>query len=304
MYVKEGSADAKNVRAFFVCGEGTPMIYWDMYLSTFIKRILLLAVILGSWSCRPVLAGNATNELVVLVSKVNSDIRSGKKTEADFSGDINQFNALLAEHKGEKTDIMAQALLMEATLYAQVIGDTNKADTLINQLKTNFSGTKIAMALAKEEAQEAAEARIRASLVPGRQLPDFNETDVSGKPLSLASYRDKVVLVDFWATWCMPCRMELPNVIAAYQKYHNKGFEVVGISLDTTQKNLLDFTTENNMPWPQYFDGHGWDNKLVQKYGIEAIPATFLLDGNGKIIGENLRGEELDDAVAKAIARN
>jgi thiol-disulfide isomerase/thioredoxin len=275
-----------------------------MHLNIFVKRVLLLAVILGSWTGKSVLAGNPTNELIALVSQVNSDIHSGKKTEADLSSDINQFNAILAEHKGEKTDIMAQTLLMEATLYAQVIGDTKKADTLINQLKTDYSGTKIAMAIEKDEAREAAEAKMRASLVPGIQFPDFNEEDVSGKPLSLANYHGKVVLVDFWATWCMPCRMELPNVIAAYQKYHNKGFEVVGISLDTTQKNLLDFTTENNMPWPQYFDGHGWDNKLVQKYGIEAIPATFLLDGNGKIIGENLRGEELDDAVAKAIAAN
>jgi thiol-disulfide isomerase/thioredoxin len=144
---------------------------------------------------------------------------------------------------------------------------------------------------------------MQAALTVGAQFPDFNEKDVDGKPLSIASYKGKVVLVDFWATWCGPCRAELPHVIATYKKYHDQGFEIIGISLDQDQAKLTGFTKAMNMTWPQFFDGQGWQNKLAAKYGIESIPAAFLLDGNGKIIGRDLRGEALMQAVAKALGK-
>jgi thiol-disulfide isomerase/thioredoxin len=268
---------------------------------------LILPLVMVGWilSYQQVCAAdtaNPTNELAALIGKINADIQAGKRTEADFSDDIKQYDALLAEHKGEKTDIMAQTMYMKMALYAEVIGDTNKADILMGQLKRDFSGTPLVMEIEKQEAREAAMAKIRDSLVEGTQFPNFDEKDVAGKPLSRANYRGKIVLVDFWATWCVPCRIELPNVINAYQKYHDKGFEVIGVTLDTEQQPMLDFTKENNMPWPQYFDGLRWDNKLAMKYGIESVPMNYLLDGNGKIIGESLRGDALSDAVAKAIA--
>jgi thiol-disulfide isomerase/thioredoxin len=145
--------------------------------------------------------------------------------------------------------------------------------------------------------------KIQAALAVGVKFPDFNEKDTAGKPLSIANYNGKVVLIDFWATWCGPCRAELPNVIATYKKYHNQGFEIIGISLDQDQAKLTGFTKDMNMTWPQYFDGQSWQNKLAVKYGIESIPATFLLDGNGKIIGRDLRGDELTQAVAKALGK-
>ena len=145
---------------------------------------------------------------------------------------------------------------------------------------------------------------MKALLVEGAQFPDFNEKDVAGNPLSIANDKGKVILVDFWATWCPPCRAELPNVLATYQKYHDQGFDIIGISLDDERTNLLAFIKENKMTWPQYFDGQRWDNKLAVKYGIESIPATYLLDGSGKIIGEDLRGDALAEAVAGALKKN
>jgi len=270
------------------------------------KNILLFAVIAMILSCRPAAAqdtSNPTNELKALLTKVNTDIRSGKSTEADFSDDLKQFDAVLAEHKGEKTQIMAEILYMKARLYSEVIGDTDKADAVIKQLTNDFSNTPLAAAIMKQEAQEAHAKEIQATLVSGTPFPDFSEKDVMGQPLSLAQYKGKVVLVDFWATWCGPCRAELPNVIETYQKNHDKGFDIIGISLDQNQQALLQFIKDNNMPWQQYFDGQGWSNKLAVKYGIEAIPMTFLLDKDGKIIGKNLRGPELADAVAAAVSK-
>ena len=142
------------------------------------------------------------------------------------------------------------------------------------------------------------------SLPIGTPFPDFDETDLSGEPISVSNFAGKVVLVDFWATWCGPCRGELPNVIATYQKHHADGFEIIGVSLDSDRNTLEAFLKQTDgMTWPQYFDGQGWHNKLAVKYGVEAIPFAVLIGPDGKIIGKSLRGEELEDAVAHALAQ-
>jgi len=241
-----------------------------------------------------------------LVEKINAKLKSGKTNEADFADNLKEFDVLLAEHKGEKALDLAEVPRMKAQFYLVVLNNPGKAVDVFKQIKHDFPEVQIngnTDATISSLEKTAAIQKIQRSLVEGAPFPDFDEKDTTGKPLSIASYKGKVVLVDFWATWCGPCRAELPNVIATYKKYHNQGFEIIGVSLDQDQAKLTGFTKSMNMPWPQFFDGQGWQNKLAVKYGIESIPATYLLDGNGKIIDRDLRGDELMQAVAKALGK-
>jgi thiol-disulfide isomerase/thioredoxin len=264
----------------------------------------LVAAVIGFTGSSLFAAGtnDPTAELKTLVAKIKADVQSGKTTESALGDDLKQFDTLLAEHKGEKTDAVARILFMKATLYSEVFQNTVKADELMKQLKSEFQGTHLVAGLEQQEAMEAAAKTTQDSLAVGAKFPDFSEKDVAGKPLSVADHKGKVVLIDFWATWCPPCRGEIPNVVATYKKHHDQGFDIIGVSLDQDREKLLGYTSQNEMTWPQFFDGQGWQNKLAVKYGIESIPATYLLDGNGVIIAKDVRGEALEPAVAKAVA--
>ena len=130
---------------------------------------------------------------------------------------------------------------------------------------------------------------------------DLRFTAVDETPVDIASMRGKVVLVDFWATWCGPCRAEVPTVVAAYNKLHDKGFEIVGISLDHDLKSLLNYTAANGMTWPQYFDGKGWNNGISSEFGIQSIPTMWLVNKNGYVVSTDGRND-LEGQVEKLLA--
>ena len=126
-------------------------------------------------------------------------------------------------------------------------------------------------------------------------------TAVDGREVDLSKMRGKVVLIDFWAVWCGPCVAELPNVLKVYEKLHPKGFEIVGISLDQDKAKLEAFVKEKGMAWPQYFDGKGWKNEISSQYGINSIPAMWLVDKKGMVVSTNARGS-LEELVEKHLA--
>jgi peroxiredoxin len=186
-----------------------------------------------------------------------------------------------------------------------VLNDPEKAVGVLKQIKQDYPEVQIngnTDNLIEALQKTAEKKKTQGSLAVGAPFPDFNEKDINGKPLSIANYKGKVVLIDFWATWCPPCQIELPNILATYKKYHDQGFEVIGISLDADRQQLDKFLKEQKLPWPQYNDGKFWDTKLVFKYGVSQLPTTYLLDGNGNIIDKDLRGDALEAAVAKILA--
>lgn len=140
----------------------------------------------------------------------------------------------------------------------------------------------------------------------GVEAPDFTQPDVSGKPVKLSDFRGKYVLLDFWASWCAPCRRENPNLVKAYAKYKSTGkFEILGVSLDkpTDRAKWLKAIDDDKLNWPQVSDLKGWDNAAGQLYEIKAIPMNFLIDPQGKIVAKYLRGEELNKKLEEVLTK-
>jgi len=278
----------------------------NKFLLCLLATALLVSVSLNAQTnARP--ASSMDPELQAIVQGIQNKLKAGKNTEADLAENLVAFDALRAKHAGEKTDVVAQIVYMEAMLYQQVLNNPDKAKTLIEKLKTDYPDTKLgqkADQMLQMMEKQAEAKKIQSGLAAGAPFPDFNEKDLAGQPLSVGALKGKVVLVDFWATWCGPCVHELPNVIANYQKFHAQGFEIIGVSLDSDRDKLDAFLKKTDgMIWPQFYDGQGWSNKLAVKYGVESIPFTVLVGADGNIIGTGLRGDALGAALTKALAK-
>lgn len=138
----------------------------------------------------------------------------------------------------------------------------------------------------------------------GQIAPDFTQNDPDGKPISLKDFRGKYVLIDFWASWCGPCRVENPNVVRAYERFKSKNFTVFGVSLDREKPKWLKAIADDQLNWPNVSDLKFWQNEVAQLYKVTGIPQNFLLDPEGRIIGKNLRGEALDAFLEKTLGTN
>ncbi len=173
-------------------------------------------------------------------------------------------------------------------------GSEEKAKTYYNLLAKNAQATYYGTNI-KEFLDNSAKVDV------GKMAPAFSMADTTGNAFTLASLKGKYVLVDFWASWCGPCRKENPNVVKAYNEYRDKNFEIVGVSLDDKKSNWVKAINADKLTWVHVSDLKGWQNEAAKMYAVSAVPMNFLLDKNGKIIAKNLRSEELHKKLAELI---
>jgi len=197
-----------------------------------------------------------------------------------------EVKALKWQYADTHPDSYLSIMLLNSTLKPGF--DAIEAEKIFNKLLPEIKQTN----LAKNVIRQILETK-RTQV--GIQATDFTQNDVNGKPVKLSDFKGKYVLLDFWASWCAPCRRENPNVKEAYAKYKSKGFEVLGVSLDKEEAKAawLKAIADDKLTWTQVSDLRSWNNEAAVLYSVKAIPTNFLIDPQGKIIAKDLRGEEL-----------
>lgn len=143
--------------------------------------------------------------------------------------------------------------------------------------------------------------RLNQDIKIGGPFVDFTQENLQGKTVKLSDYRGKVVLLDFWASWCGPCRADNPKLVATYQAFHEKGFEILGVSLDTRKEHLQEAVIKDKLPWVNVSDYNGDKNRAALIYGVTSIPDNFLIDKNGNIVARGLRGEKLKEKLKELL---
>ncbi|MEO8761360.1 MAG: TlpA disulfide reductase family protein [Bacteroidia bacterium] len=206
-----------------------------------------------------------------------------------------KFSSLVIKNKSSLA-VLAGIQQLNPTKYIGLYKEVEVA------LTAKYPTSKYLANLKKDIISFESQAQKSNRLAIGSVAPDFTLPTPEGKPLALSSFRGKVVLVDFWASWCGPCRKENPNVVAMYKKFHNKGFEIYSVSLDDNKDKWLNAIKTDGLIWNHASDLNAWDNKAAKLYGVESIPFTLLLDKEGKIIDKGLRGKELEAKIEEALA--
>lgn len=250
------------------------------------------------------ISGSPTQDVfqiyITEMEKLNKDLQGlqAKYQNAMASGNVNE---------AEKAKIDAQAMIDNNKVYSKnfVKEHTNSvvaAYITLYQLANQIEGAELDSIVSKfspeigkseyvEQLKKIIEEQKKTAV--GVVAPDFTMNDPEGKPIQLSSLRGKVVMIDFWASWCSPCRQENPNVVKLYNQYHSKGFEILGVSLDRGKDEWIQAIKDDQLSWLHVSDLQFWQNSAARLYGVNAIPQTYLLDKDGVIIAKGLRSEQL-----------
>lgn len=232
-------------------------------------------------------------------AQMNKDtvfLSSFNQKRTDLRNENNEFNI---EYIKDNKESLFAAFLLENLIQSRAIEITEANDilkTFPERLQGSAPGLRV-----KE--------KIDASLatVEGAFAPDFTAPTPDGKEITLSKIRGKVTIVDFWAAWCGPCRKENPNVVKVYEKYHDKGLEIIGVSLDgnprqkDAKQEWLNAIEKDGLKWHQVSNLNYFNDPVAKKYNIRSIPATFILDSEGKIVAKNLRGPALEKKIAELL---
>ena len=211
--------------------------------------------------------------------------------ETPYNSIINQSNILMVDKISKNTNMYSSIMAIQA-LDPDKYSDLYKS--LDAGLSKKFPNDKNVIMF-----HEVVERMLSTNV--GQFAPEISLPTPNGKEIALSSLKGKLVLIDFWASWCGPCRKEMPNVIKIYSKFKNKGFEIYGVSLDQDKEKWMEAITIDGINWPQVSDLKYWDNVAARIYNVQGIPYTVLIDKDGKIIAKNLRGQELEKKIAEVL---
>lgn len=218
------------------------------------------------------------------VAAMSGDTQKASDIQKQYELLEEESKAVVAKFVKENPTSYVSAFQLAQNFAYDVIPD--QLEPLYNALADNIKASHFGKAV--KESLDAAK-----TTAVGSIAPDFTLNDINGKPVSLAAYKGKYTLVDFWASWCGPCRQENPTVVKAYNTYKSKGFDILGVSLDEKKDKWEQAIKQDKLTWTHVSDLKGWESDVAALYGIKAIPMNYLLDKEGKIIARSLRGEDL-----------
>ncbi len=242
-----------------------------------------------------------TKYLVDTMNNISSDAQS-----AIMNGDVDTAMELEKEYNSKEREVMLyewdfivdnldsymSALLLEVFMIENKVNKDSIIDvyeSFSNRIKVSDVGKNIADLLSQFEDP----------IEVGEIAPDFTAPSIDGPDITLSNelLNNKVTLLDFWAAWCRPCRIENPNLVRLHKKYKDAGFDIIGVSLDRTREQWEQAVIDDNLPWTQVSNLNFWNDPVARRYSIRSIPQSYLLDKNGLVMGKNLRGQELEDRI-------